>query len=689
MKGRKNTMKYLLEIGTEELPYKFISSALNQLKESFSKILEENKVDFKSITTYGTPRRLCVIIDGISESQPDLVTEIKGPPANIAFDASGNLTNAALGFAKKQGLNPEILGKKEIAGVEYLYASIKQEGKPTEEVLKNIIPEMILNIQGARFMRWADLEIKFSRPIRWLVSILDNKEVKIKIGNAESSQYSRGHRFSNNKQVKIESPDTYLENLYNAQVIADPERRKQEIVNLINKAADSKGGFAQIPAELLDEVTNLVEWPTPVIGSFDEKYLEITEDVIVCVLAHHQRYFPVYDKDGKLLNCFITIANHDETNLDNIRKGNEKVVKPRLDDAIFFYKEDTKKTLVARVEDLKGVTFQKGLGSVYDKTQRIKQIAGFIACDLKLDNETTLKAVRTGELCKADLVTNLVREFTELQGIIGGDYAKLNGEDELVSLGVREHYMPISSDGKLANTITGQIVGISDKIDTICGVFALGKAPTGSADPLGLRRAAIGIIKTVIDKKLSINLSLLIEKTLYVQPLEIENKAKLAADIKEFIVQRLKNQLTEEYKHDVVEAALSAKDPLANLLDLITRIQIVAGLVKKDSYKFFHESANRIIRIIKNQEFDTVVKTELFVEEAEKDLWEFVSKIESETEYSELIKKLEESIPKIEKFFDKVLVMDKDEQIKQNRLNLLGNLRNKFLCIADFSKIVF
>jgi len=682
-------MKYLLEIGTEELPYKFISSALNQLKDSLSKILEENKIEFNDIITYGTPRRLCVIIDGISESQPDQTLEIKGPPANIAFDASGNLTQAALGFAKKQNLNPEILGKKEIAGVEYLYASIKQEGKPTEAVLKDIIPEMILKIQGTRFMRWADLDIKFSRPIRWLVSILDNKEIKIKIGNAESSQYSRGHRFSDNKQVKIENPDTYLENLYSAHVIADSEKRKQEIVNLINKAAASKGGVAEIPAELLDEVTNLVEWPTPVIGSFGEKYLEITEDVIVCVLAHHQRYFPIYDKDGKLLNYFITIANHDESNLDNIRKGNEKVVKPRLDDAIFFYKEDTKKSLASRVEDLKGVTFQKGLGNLYDKTQRIKQIAGFIACDLELDDETAKKAIRTAELCKADLVTNLVREFTELQGIIGGDYAKLNGEDELVSLGVREHYMPISSDGKLPETITGQVVGIADKIDTICGVFALGKAPTGSADPLGLRRAAIGIINTITDKKLNINLSTLIEKTVYVQPLEIENKVKLSNEIKDFITHRLKNLLTEEYRHDVVDAALSAKDSLADLSDVEVRINIISELVKKDSYKSFHESANRIIRIIKNQKFDAAVKPELFVEEAENELWDCVSKIDDSLDYSGLIEKLESCIPKIEKFFDKVLVMDKDEQIKNNRLNLLGNLSNKFLRIADFSKIVF
>lgn len=682
--------KYLLEIGTEELPYKFIPSALNQLKDLFSKVLEENKIDFADIKTYGTPRRLCIIVASISESQPDQVVEIKGPPANIAFDAEGKLTNAGLGFAKKQNINPEILGKKEISGVEYLYASIKHEGKPTKEVLKTLVPDIILKLQGSHFMRWGDMEIKFSRPIRWLVSILDNEDIKIKIGNVESSCFSRGHRFSENKLVKIDSPDVYLEKLYNAQVFADTDRRKQQIEKLINDAAESKGGYTSYSEELLEEVTNLVEWPTPVIGSFDQKYLKITEDVIVCVIAHHQRYFPVYDKkSGKLLNYFITIANHDELNLDNIRKGNEKVVKPRLDDAVFYFNEDTKKPFSSRVEELKGVTFQKGLGNLYDKTQRIKQTAGFIACELKLDEDTAIKALIAAELCKADLVTTMVREFTELQGIIGGDYAKLNGEDELVHLGVREHYMPISADAELASSITGQVIGIADKFDTICGVFALGKAPTGSADPLGLRRAAIGIIRTITANNLKINLADLIAKVVYIQPVEINDKQKLISEIKEFFVQRLKNILVEEYKHDVVDAALSAKDSLEDIIDLGKRVILINNLISVESYKAFHESANRIIRIIKTQEFDSDVKPELFAEDAEKDLWECVSKMESNDDYGILINELEECIPKIEKFFDKVLVMDNDERIKQNRLNLLGIIKNKFYQIADFSRIVY
>jgi len=683
--------KYLLEIGTEELPFKFLSSAIIQLKASFSKILEENKISFSNIETYGTPRRLCVIISDVSESQPDIASEIKGPPANIAFDKDGNLTNAALGFAKKQGLSPEILTKKEINGIEYLYASVIQQGRPTEEVLQHLVPQIILGLQGSHFMRWADMEIKFSRPIRWIVSLLDEKEVKITIGNIESSANSQGHRFSQNKQVKINTPDEYKESLYNAQVLVDFEDRKKIIKNLIHEAAESKNGYTQYSEDLLEEVTNLVEWPTPVIGSFEEKYLEITEDVIVCVLAHHQRYFPIYSKnDGKLLNYFITIANHDNTNLENIRKGNEKVVKPRLDDAIFYYKEDTKKTFESRVEDLKGMTFQKGLGSLYDKTMRIKQAVGCISTELGLENTIAEDAQRAALLCKADLITTMVREFTELQGIIGGDYAKSNGETEPAWKAIREHYMPISADGDIATSLTGKIVGIADKIDTICGVFALGKAPTGSADPLGLRRAAIGIIKTIMDGDcLKINLSELIQKVVDIQPVNIENKDKLVSDIKEFFIQRLKIMLTEEYRHDIAEAAISAKNPLADIADLYNRTQLLKNIIEKESYKAFHESANRIIRIIKNQDINNNVSKELLVEEAEKELFDSVSYINEACSYSELIEKLEACIPKIEKFFDKVLVMDKDENIKQNRLALLSNLKNKFMSIADFSKIVF
>ena len=699
--------KYLLEIGTEELPYKFIGSALKQLKESFSASLKGNRLEFTDIKTYGTPRRLCIIVENLSESQPELIKEIKGPPAKIAFDENGKLTQAGIGFAKKQGLDANDLTKKTINNTEYLWASIKEHGKLTKEVLKQLVPELVLKLQGPYFMRWADQEIKFSRPIRWLVSIFDGQEVKINIGNVESGKESMGHRFSVPNKIAIQNPDTNQDEMYKVKVIVDKEKKQQEIKKQIHEAAKSKGGTAKINPDLLEEVTNLVEWPTPVIGSFDEKYLEITQEVIVSVLAYHQRYFPVYDQQDNLLNYFITIANHDETNLENIRKGNEKVVKARLDDAIFFYKEDTKKPLESKVEELKGVTFQKGLGTVYDKMLRIQEITGFISNELGLNGDVKEKIQRTAYLCKADLVTNLVREFTELQGIIGTDYAKLAGEDELVSIGIKEHYMPVSADGELASNRIGQVVGIADKIDTICGVFALGKNPTGSADPLGLRRAVLGIINTLINKNICLDLSKVINKAVSVQPVDFEskdeieaieknpdkpfikNKNKLIKDIKEFIVQRFRILLNEKYKYDLVDAVLEVKDPLENIDDVLTRLQIISELVKKDFYKIFHESANRTQRIIKGQAITGIPDESMLKEEAEKKLWEKINTIDEEKDYSKLVKKLENATPFIEEFFDKVLVMDKDEQIKQNRLNLLENLNKKFMRIADFSKIVF
>ncbi len=654
--------KYLLEIGTEELPYNFVTSGQKQLQEAFSDALKEARLEFSRVKTYGTPRRLCVTIENLAENQPGLVKEIKGPPARIAFDEKGELTKAGLGFAGKQGLNPEDLSKKVTDNAEYLWASVKERGKPAEEVLKAITPDIILKLQGPYFMRWGELQIRFSRPIRWLVSILDDKQLKINIGNVKSGNESYGHRFSSSKTVKIQGAETYLDDLYSVKVIADSEKRRELIVQQLHDAAGSVGGVAKIAPELLEEVNNLVEWPTPVIGGFDEKYLEITTDVTVSVLAYHQRYFPVYGRGGKLLNYFITIANHDNTNIENIRKGNEKVVKARLDDAVFFYREDTKKPLEEKVEELKGVTFQRGLGSVYDKTLRIRDLATSIADELNLDDGIKQKIRRAAWLCKADLVTNLVREFTELQGAIGADYAGLSGEDETVAEGIKEHYMPVSADGELAGSIIGQVVGIADKLDTITGVFSLKKAPTGSADPLGLRRAALGIIKTVIEKDLNLNLAKFIDN----------------AEIKDFFAQRLRISLNEKYKYDIVDAALGAKDPLVDLKELMQRLLTVSELVKKPSYKEFHESANRIQRIMKGQKVTGIPDKLLFVKEEEKILWDKARALE-----------VEELIPYIENFFDNVLVMDGDEAIKQNRLNLLGFLNEKFMKIADFSRIVF
>ena len=673
--------KYLLEIGTEELAYKFIPSAMEQLKTEFSKYLDDNEIKYTDVKTYATPRRLSVIIEGLPDKQDDVEKTIKGPISSIAYDTQGNFTNAALGFAKKNNIEPQNLFLKD----NYIWAKIEQKGKSTKEIIKQIAPEVISKLKGTHFMRWADLDIKFQRPVRWIVSLFNNEILEFEFAKIKAANISRGHRFSKT-EVKIDSPDTYLETLEKANVIADVEKRKAAIVKLATQKAEEINAQITIDKDLLDEVTFITEWPIPVICSFEEKYLLIPEKVAVTVMAVHQRYFPLY-KDGKLLNKFITISNYVGSDFDNIRAGNERVVKARLEDAVFFVHEDTQKPLIAYLDDLKGVTFQKGFGSVYDKTQRIMTLSKSIAKELNIDSA---QIERCALLCKADLVTKLVFEFTELQGYIGADYALRSGETKEVSQGIMEHYFPLNADSQVAQGIEGQVIGIADKIDTIVTVFADGKKISGSQDPLGVRRATLGILKTILQKQLKINLSDLIKQTIDILPVEVSDKQALYKNIREFFEQRLIIMLSDKYKHDVLEACISEKDVLADLQDLLTRLEIVTEIIKQNDYAQFHESINRIIRIIKDEKNFGLVDSALLNNESEKSLWKITSTIDEQTlSYKDLEEKLTNLIPYISDFFEKVLVMDKDEKIKQNRINLLNIIKQKFTKIADFSKIVF
>ncbi|MBQ8886535.1 MAG: glycine--tRNA ligase subunit beta [Candidatus Gastranaerophilales bacterium] len=673
--------KYLLEIGTEELAYKFIPSAMEQLKAEFTKTFTDNEIKFADIKVYATPRRLTVIVEDLAEKQEDVEKVVKGPIANIAYDENGNLTKAALGFAKKNGIAPEKLFKQD----NYVWAKIEQKGKDTKELLKEVIPSIVLKLKGTHFMRWADLDVKFQRPIRWIVSLFNEEKVEIEIANIKSSNISRGHRFSKT-EVEIKSPDAYLEALEVANVIADVDKRKATIVKLATEKAKEIGADIVIDEDLLDEVTFITEWPIPVICSFEEKYLQIPEKVAVTVMAVHQRYFPLY-KDGKLLNKFITMSNYVGDTFENIKAGNERVVRARLEDAIFFVQEDTQKPLISYLDDLKGVTFQKGYGSVYDKTERICTLAKDLAKKLNVPMATV---ERTALLCKADLVTKLVFEFTELQGYIGADYALRSGETKEVSKGIMEHYFPLNAESEVAESIEGQIVGIADKMDTVVTVFADGKKISGSQDPLGVRRATLGILKTVIQKGLDINLTELLKQTIELLYVKAEDPNKLFETIKDFFEQRLIILLSDKYKHDVLEACISEKDVLSNLKDFIERLDIVSDIISKKDYAQFHEGSNRIIRLIKNETNFSSVDESLFVLPQEKDLWNVAKNIdENALTYVQLEEKLVKTIPYITEFFDKVLVMDKDEKIKQNRLNMLYAIKQKFAKIADFSKIVF
>lgn len=659
---------YLLEVGTEELPYKFIPQAISQLKSGFTNFLNDNKVKFSDIKVYATPRRLAVIVDGLESKTADEEKIVKGPIKTVAFDESGNLTKAGEGFAKKNNLTKEDLYIEN----NYVHAKIVIKGKSIAELLKENVPTIFMKLQGAHFMRWGYNEEKFSRPIKWIVSILDNEEVKIKIIDKESSTYSRGHRFDK-QEVLITDPHKYVETMRSVHVIVDQEERKQIIVEKAKEAAAKLDATPYYTDDLLEEVTFITEYPVPAVCEFDPRYLDIPEEVTVTVMAVHQRYFALY-KNGKLINKFITMTNYIGDNFDNIAAGNVRVIKARLDDAVFFFNEDTKKPLADYVEALKGVTFQKGMGTMFDKTQRLIKLSNDIAKDLNVNSKDV---ERTALLCKADLTTNLVFEFTELQGFIGADYARVSKENANVVQGIKEHYFPLNAESETAKGIEGQIVGIADKIDTVCAVFAAGKKPTGSSDPLGVRRAALGVIRTILDGNLKIDIDKYIKEALKALPVQRD----CAKEINEFFVQRMIIFLADKYNKNILEAC-SMKNPLADIADYVERVKVVSELNAPQLV----ENANRVIRILKDNSEDTIIES-YFKETAEKELFVAIKKVNETTDYKNYLTELENLNPVVKKFFDDVLVMDKDENVKKNRIALLTLLKKKYEHLTDFSKI--
>lgn len=660
--------KYLLEVGTEELPYKFIPSAIEQLNKGFTTFLNDNKVKFSDVKVYATPRRLAVIVDGLENKTEDEEKIVKGPIAKVAFDEAGNLTKAGEGFARKNNLSKEDLYIED----NYVHAKIVIKGKPIAELLQENVPSIFMKLQGSHFMRWGYNDEKFSRPIKWIVSILDGNEVKIKIIDKESSNHSRGHRFST-QDILIKHPDDYVEEMKKAHVIVDQAERKQIIVEKAKEEAAKLGAVPYYTDDLLEEVTFITEYPVPAVCEFDPVYLDIPEEVTVTVMAVHQRYFALH-KDGKLINKFITMTNYIGDEFKNIKAGNVRVIKARLDDAVFFFKEDTKKPLVDYVEALKGVTFQKGMGTMFDKTQRLIKLSNAIAGDL---NVPTKDVERTALLCKADLTTNLVFEFTELQGFIGADYARVSKEDDKVVQGIKEHYFPLNAESETAKGIEGQIVGIADKIDTVCAVFAAGKKPTGSSDPLGVRRAALGVIKTILDGKLKIDVDKYIKEALKLLPVQRD----CANEVNEFFVQRMIIFLADKYNKNVLEAC-SKKNPLKDIADYVQRVQVVSEMNSPQ----LNENANRVIRILKDSTGENV-NEKYFVEPIEKILYNAINNIDENVNYNKYLEELESLNSTVSKFFEDVLVMDKDENVKNNRIALLSLLKGKYEHLTDFSKI--
>ncbi len=682
----------LLEIGVEELPSRFGQSTLEQIENNLSKLLTEERVNFDNIEKYATPRRLTFIIKNIADKASDLEEEVKGPAKKIAFDPEGNFTKPALGFMKSKGLKEEDVYFKQVGNAEYLFGTIKQEGKETSEVLKNIIPESIKNVTFPKAMRWGGKNMRFARPIRWMVALLNDNVLEVDLEGIKASNITKGHRFLGEREFEVNSIEEYFEKLENNYIVLDQNKRKEMIRNQAIEVANSLGGEVELDEDLLEEITFLVEYPTAFYGEFEEDYVKLPKEVVTTPMKEHQRYFPVL-KDGKLLPNFIAVRNGDSNRIDLVKAGNEKVLKARLADALFFYKEDTKKSLESFVEKLHTVVFQAKLGTVYDKTLRIEKLSQAIIDELNM-TESKENTIRAAKLCKADLVTNMVFEFTELQGIMGRDYAKISGENEEVCEGIFEHYLPRFAGDILPETNAGIALSIADKLDSIAGFFAIGIKPSGSQDPYALRRQALGILSILLDKKLSVNLNSLISAALdNYSDLEF-NKEEVSEQIVEFFVERVKNLFKDlGIRYDVIDAVLN--NNLDDISDIHTRALELNRWLQKDELVEMLTAFNRVSTLAQKATGD-IVKEELLKEDAEVKLYNSFKEIKVNVEsllndkkYNEALDAFATLRPLVDNLFDNVMVMDKDEAIKENRLGLLKQIYSTMLTICDLSKIVY
>ena len=679
----------LLEIGTEEVPAHVMPGILSQLKENAAKTFEELRIEYKNIKTLGTPRRSALLVEGLAEQQADLSKENRGPAVNIAFDADGNPTKAAQGFARGQGVKPEELVTKD----GYVYAMVHEKGGQTVDLLGDTLKGLVDGLNFPNNMHWADLDYKFIRPLRWLVALYGQDVIDFEVANVKSGRTSRGHRFLSEGDFEIANAEDYVEACRKASIIVDQNERCEMIRQQIAEVAAANGGQAEVNEDLLEEVLYLVEYPTALCGKFDEKYLALPAEAVITPMRDHQRYFPVL-KDGKLLPLFITIRNGGKEHLETVQHGNERVLRARLEDAQFFFDEDRKKTLEQHGEKLKTVVFQDGLGTIYDKALRLEVMAGYIADAIGANEQDKKDAVRAAKLAKADLVTGMVTEFTELQGVMGREYALLDGETKAVAQAIDEHYMPRFAGDSQPASVAGRIVSLADKIDTIVGTFSRGLIPTGSQDPFALRRQALGIVNMLKEAQYHISLSQLVAKAMELLKIaDAGQQAKLQKDVADFMKLRLKNVLSDAgIRYDVVDAVFVTVD---DIYGVFLRAQAVNEAVKQDMEKTIQAFVRTGNIARKAEDVQAAVETGLLAEQVEKDLYKAYEDASSKAEkeiaaqdYAGAIATLSQLAAPIDAFFDGVMVMDKDEKIKNNRLGLLKLVDNLICQVADFSKIV-
>ena len=712
--------KLLFEIGTEEIPAKFMPEILKQLKELAAAKMQELRIPFEDITVYGTPRRMAFIAGGVAETQADVVVEAKGPSVKIAY-VSGAPSKAAQGFARGQGVDVKDLVVRD----NYVYAVKHLAGQPVVELLPGLLMDILTSLSFPKTMRWADYEFRFVRPIRWMVALFGDQIIPVEICGVKSGKFSMGHRFMQqslkaaaesqgllsaalskvgNKvysalagvkgAVEIPSAGDYKKVMYDNFVMVDQDERRALILQQIKDLAAQNGGEAEINEDLLEEVNYLVEWPTALCGKFEEKFLSLPKECIITPMREHQRYFPVLDEDGNLLNKFITVRNGGSEHLDIVTHGNERVLRARLSDAEFFFNEDRATKLEDRLEKLKTVSFQEGLGNMYDKSERLVKMAEMLrfAINTPVDEE---ELRRCALLCKTDLVTGMVIEFTELQGVMGREYALLDGEKPEVATGIFEHYLPRFAGDALPATTIGRIVGIGDKLDNICATFSRGLAPTGSQDPYALRRQALGVINILLDANYHISLAKIIAGTLYLLDIKPEETGKLVPQIMEFFKQRLRNLLMDQgIRYDVIDAVFADKRN-DDMVDLAVRCKALAAYVEAGNAEPLVQVSVRVSNLCKKIEKEVAISGALFKDESENKLHEVVAAVSKEIipeivlyDYAAVLKAGEKVIEPVNAFFDNVMVMDEDENVKNNRLAMLEEVRGIVNAVGDLSLLV-
>lgn len=684
---------YLLEIGLEEIPAHVVTPSIQQLAQKVAKFLKENRLSYDSIEQFSTPRRLAIRINGLGDRQPDIEEDAKGPARKIAQDADGNWTKAAIGFTKGQGLTVDDITFKTIKGTEYVYVHKLIQGKTTQEILPGI-KDVVESLNFPTMMKWANYDFKFVRPIRWLVSILDDEVLPFQILDIKAGRQSQGHRFLG-KAVDLANPSEYEEKLQAEFVIVDAEKRKALIREQIQAIAQEENWEVTPNADLLEEVNNLVEWPTAFSGKFDPKYLAIPEEVLITSMRDHQRFFFVRNQDGKLLPNFISVRNGNKEHLENVIRGNEKVLTARLEDAAFFYDEDQKNSIDYYVDRLKKVSFHDKIGTMAEKMTRVGSIAQVIAKMLGLDAETAEDLQRAAAIYKFDLVTGMVGEFPELQGVMGEKYALLKGEKPAVAQAIREHYMPNSAEGELPESTVGAVLALADKFDNIFSFFSAGMIPSGSNDPYALRRHAYGIVRILAQRDWSLDLNKFEEAVK--QALADDQTSfgvdvdKNFAEVVEFFNDRIKQYLDHQsVSYDIEDAVLAGSQH--NVTTIIAAAEVLTNAKAADSFKDEIEALTRVQRIAtKNTTAgDLAVDPQLFNNETEGKLFDLTTKIEAmnDSDMAAFFKELTSLTPAITEYFDATMVMDKDAKIKANRLNMMSRLANLVLRVGDLTKVM-